>query len=196
MFSAPGASQGLGAPPQDVFGMADIPDDFDEAKMTKLAREEVMNIRKWPDVLEDYDITEDQFYEISKVPHYQRAKAAYAIEWNATLATGDRVKTIAAVLLERGMRIIDRRMHDPGEPFNSVIEAHKLLARSAGIGEAKGGEQKNAERFVITINLGDDDTKTYDKSLAVSAAAVEVIEPPREPAATPERKPGRPRKHG
>jgi hypothetical protein len=182
--------------------MADIPDGFDEAKLTKLAREEVLNVRRWPDVLEDYGISDTEFYEISKDPHYRRAKEAFALDWNATVATPERVKLTAAVLLERGLPIIDKRMHDDGEPFNSVIEAYKNLARTAGIGEAKG-EQKSTERFSITINLGEDDIKTYDKTIVGEVVAdTEVIDVPRvietkassAPVSPFKRGPGRPRK--
>ena len=187
--------------------MAEIPDGFDEAKMNKLAREEVMNVRRWPDVLEDFGISAAEFYQISKDPVYRRAKAAFALDWNATTAAPERVKAIAAILLERGLPIIDRRMHDAGEPFNSVIEAYKNLARSAGIGEAKA-EPRSSERFQITINLGDDDIKTYDKAIAGAAddaaGDTEVIDAPRvieAKAASPPVSPfkrgrGRPKKHG
>jgi hypothetical protein len=60
------------------------------------------------------------------------------------------------------------------EPLVAATDVAKLLAKNAGVGEAKNGDKPLSERFVITINLGADvDGKPvvekYDKSITIDA---------------------------
>jgi hypothetical protein len=143
--------------------------DLDEFAMAKLAREMAMNIRNYKDIYADFSITEEDYYEISKNEFYERAKKQFALEWNSALSAAERVRLISASYAEEGLPAVGRRMLDPNEPFPGVLSAFKQLCQNAGIGDPKS-EQKSTERFVITINIGDE-SKTYDKAIDADANA-------------------------
>jgi hypothetical protein len=143
-----------------------------EEMLAKLAREMAMNIRPYAQVFDDFGITETDYYEISKLEFYTRAKAQLSLEWNATASTADRLKFGSLAYLEQLLPALTRRALDLKEPLPAATDVAKLLARNAGIGEAKSEAKGASERFVITINLGADvDGKPvvekYDKSIAV-----------------------------
>jgi hypothetical protein len=146
--------------------------DLDEITMAKLAREMAVNIRNYQDIFRDFNINEEDFYEITKIPFFQRAKEQYTLEWNSAISTNERVKLISASLLEPGLPVLAARMVDRNEPLAAAIETGKFLARNAGIGDAKA-EQKPNDRFVITINLGAD-SETFNKSIAIDANDIGV----------------------
>jgi hypothetical protein len=145
--------------------------ELDEIKLAKLAREMAMNVRPYAEVFDDFGITETDYYEISKLEFYARAKEQFTLEWNSTISTGDRIKIGSLAYLEQILPMLTRRALDLKEPLPAATDVAKLLARNAGIGEVKS-EKNTSERFMITINLGADvDGKpvieTYDKSIAV-----------------------------
>lgn len=144
--------------------------DLDEFALAKLARDMAMNIRSYKDIFKEFGIDENDYYQIEKIDFYQRAKEQYALEWNSALSTGDRVRLISLAYTEETLPTIGRRVNDPKEPFSSVIEGFKSLARTAGLDNVKN-EQKPNDRFVITINLGAD-TETFNKSISVNAEDV------------------------
>jgi hypothetical protein len=146
--------------------------DLDEYAMAKLAREMAMAIRNYKDIFADFGITEEDYYEIAKHDFYKRAKEQFALEWNSTLSTSDRVKITSAAGAEQGLLAVTRRMLDPNEPFTGVLTAFKQLCQNAGIGDPKA-EQKPTDRFVITINLGAD-TETFNKSVAIDVNDVDL----------------------
>jgi hypothetical protein len=148
--------------------------ELDEIKLAKLARELAMNVRPYKDVFDDFGITETDYYEISKLEFFIRAKEQFTLEWNATMSTGDRIKIGSLAYLEQILPAITRRALDLKEPLPAATDVAKLLARNAGIGEAKSEAKGSSERFVITINLGADTEgkpiiEKYDKSLTVDA---------------------------
>lgn len=142
--------------------------DLDEYAMAKLAREMAMCIRNYKDIFADFGITEEDYYEIGKNEFYKRAKEQFALEWNSTLSTADRVKITSAAGAEQGLLTITKRMLDPHEPFPGVLSAFKQLCQNAGIGDPKTSPANASERFVITINMGAD-VEHYDKSITVDA---------------------------
>lgn len=144
-----------------------MPVDLDEFALAKLAREMAMNIRNYKTVFEDFGITEEDYYEIEKIEFYKRAKEQFTLEWNSVLSVADRVKLKSAVLSEEVLHTFGKRMLRETTPTEDVVNGLKLLCKNAGIGEGKEGTA-NAERFVITINMGAD-TEHYDKSITIDA---------------------------
>jgi hypothetical protein len=148
--------------------------DLDEITLAKLAREIAMNIRPWHQIFADFGIDETDYYEINKIDFFIRAREQFTLEWNATTSTGDRVKIGSLAYLEQLLPAITRRALDMREPLVAATDVAKLLAKNAGVGEAKAGDKPASERFVITINLGADvDGKPvvekYDKSIEIDA---------------------------
>ncbi len=135
--------------------------DIDQAKLAKLARERVMNLKPLDAILNVFDLSKKQFAEIEARPDYQRIVEHYAIEWNSALSTPDRVKLRSATTVEDNMEILSTRMVDPTTPLTASVETMKLFAKLAGLGEKKD-EMPSSEKFIITINLGEDKTITYN----------------------------------
>jgi hypothetical protein len=152
--------------------------DLDEIKLAKLAREMAMNIRNYKDIFADFDITEEDYYEIAKNSFYKKIKDQFTTEWNSTLSTEDRVRIGSLAYYEQLIPEITRRALDANEPLPAATEVGKLLAKTAGIGDPKV-EKNTSERFVITINLGADTEgkeviEHYNKSIAVDPNDIEV----------------------
>jgi len=119
--------------------------DLDETGMAKLAREMVMNIRNYKTIFADFGISEEDYYEIAKNDYFKRVKEHFAVEWNSTLSTADRIRLQNAAGFEAIMPSIGRRMLTGDEPLASVIEGAKLMAKVAGLGEPKNNPAAAAE---------------------------------------------------
>jgi hypothetical protein len=148
--------------------------DLDEFALAKLAREMAMAVRSYKDIFADFEISEEDYYQIEKNEFYKRAKAQFAIEWNSALSATDRVKIISASYLEQMLPVLGAKATNPTENLGAATEIAKLFSRNAGIGEGKGDARSAAERFVITINLGADTEgkpviEKYDKSVEIDA---------------------------
>jgi hypothetical protein len=152
--------------------MPDMP-DMNEARLAALAREMAMRVRDAAAIFADYGIDETQYYELStRHEFFKRAMEQFALEWNSTLSTADRVRVLSAAALEDALPMLGARMKSM-EPLASVAEVAKLMARNAGIGAEAKGDAKSNERFVITINLGDKQ-ETYNKSIEVKPNDVDL----------------------
>jgi hypothetical protein len=138
---------------------------FDHVKLASLARDLAMNVKDVPDVLKDYGITEEMAHELEQIEFFRHALETAIIEWNGPKNTPARVGLNSAALLEKGLTVIGARMMNREEPLTAAVDAGRLLAKLAGIGE-KEKEASDAERFVITINLGADEKIKIDKPIA------------------------------
>jgi hypothetical protein len=164
-----------------------MPVDLDEFAMAKLAREMAMAIRKTDTIFEDFGIDETSFYEISKNPFFIRAKEQFALEWNSSLSSAERVKYISAAYLEQMLPVIGGKAMKREENLAAQTDVAKLFARNAGIGETRQEGTNTAERFIISINLGADVEgkpiiEKFDKSVEINANDIGVsgtAQPPR-----------------
>ena len=155
--------------------------ELDEHQLTALAREIAMNIYDIATIFEHFGIDETEYYEITKIPHFQRVKEQYTIEWNSALSTEARlkIKNLAmaeAVLPTLGLRALDRK-----EPFQGPIDFYKTCLKTGGFGEQKTQGGAGSERFSIVINLGADEEgrpiiERYDKPLAINEPIVNGFE--------------------
>jgi hypothetical protein len=154
--------------------------DLDENDMAKLAREMVMGIRNYKTIFADFGIDEADYYEIAKNETYKRIKEHFTLEWNATTSTQDRIRLQGAAGIEVIMPVVARRALDATTPLAEVIESAKFMAKIAGIGNEKGDQKINTEKFVISINLGSDlqgkpVIEHYEKAIAVDENPVKPI---------------------
>lgn len=127
------------------------------SELARLAREIAMDIKERHGVLKEYKLTEPQ-YEFLEANNdfYKAALHAACIEWHAPLTTQERIKVEAAAILEDSLLDIGSRMRTKAEPLTGVVEAAKLFAKVAGVGEREFGSGTPGERFVINIDLGGD----------------------------------------
>jgi hypothetical protein len=148
--------------------MAEMP-NFDESTLAKLAREMAMNVKNVHALFAEYGIDEEKYYELmAHNEYFKRLREQYAMDWNATTSTAERVKIGSLASLEQLLPILTKRAldEDKPEPLASMTGVGTLLAKTAGIGDGKTTPNAS-ERFIITINLGAD-VEHYDKSVEIN----------------------------
>lgn len=123
--------------------------------LTRLAREISMSINELETILGHFGLSETQFEQIKQNEFFQRTLENYITEWNSATNTPTRIKIEAAAMFEQAMPMLYRRMSNEQENLNQVVEAGKLIARVAGIGEKAEAGLATGEKFSIVINLGD-----------------------------------------
>lgn len=135
-----------------------------DQSLLQLALQVAMDIASIEVIAREAGITPD-YYEKEVVPNpfYQKVLQQYRIEWGSVKNTPERVKWKAQALIEMGLPTIGARMLDTDEALPAVTEAAKLVSRLAGVDDQKGAAG-SGEKFTITINLGEDNTLTVEKS--------------------------------
>lgn len=135
--------------------------------LAKLAREMAMDIKERHLILSEFNLTQVQydFLEANNA-FFRSALHAACIEWHAPLSTEERIKVEAAAILEDSLPGLGARMQNKGEGLPGVIEAAKLFAKVAGVGERQSGSAGTGERFVINIDLGGDQKITVSTAQA------------------------------
>jgi hypothetical protein len=139
---------------------------LDVVTMAKLAREIAMDIKERHVVLTEYKLTQVQYDFLAEHNEfYKNALDAACLDWHAPLSTAERIKVEAAAILEDSLPGLGARMQNKSEGLPGVIEAAKLFAKVAGVGEREAGGSAAGERFTINIDLGG------DQKISVSTAA-------------------------
>jgi hypothetical protein len=140
--------------------------DLDWPSLAKLAREMAMDIKERHTILKEFKLSDAQYdFLEAHNDFYRQAFAAACKEWHAPLTTQERIKVEAAAILEDSLLVLGARMQNKGEGLPGVVEAAKLFAKIASVGERESGPSSPGERFTINIDLGG------DKSLTVQATA-------------------------
>jgi hypothetical protein len=139
---------------------------LDWPALAKLAREMAMDIKERSTILKEFALSETQYdFLEAHNEFYRQALSAACKEWHAPLTTQERIKVEAAAILEDSLLVLGARMQNKGEGLPGVVEAAKLFAKIASVGERESGPSAPGERFTINIDLGG------DKSLTVQATA-------------------------
>jgi len=143
---------------QAAKALVQLPKELTVHMLARMAREIAQNIRETHDILADYKINRTQFDFL--VEHHEFFKQALhhaTIEWNAAGNTQDRIKLLAAAGFEDKLPLLLTRMGNASEGLPGVVEAAKLIAKVAGVGERDVAGGSPGEKFTITINLGADE---------------------------------------
>jgi hypothetical protein len=150
--------------------------DLTPADLAKLAREIAMDIKDRHVILADYKLSETQ-YEFLEANNefYKAALHAACLDWQAPLSTQERIRVEAAAILEDSLLGLGARMRNKAEGLPGVIEAAKLFAKVAGVGEREAGASAPGERFTINIDLGGDQKITVQTAPAPEAAAKSAV---------------------
>ena len=143
----------------------------DQSRLVALARELATGMREQAAVLVDYGLTEAQYQVILQNPFFKNTLDICIIEWNSADSADKRVRLQAAAAIEDALPMLAARMSKESEPLNHAVETGKLLAKLAGIGEAQQGGP-SAEKFTITINLGEDKKLEFTKDITPAIPAI------------------------
>lgn len=154
--------------------------DLTQQELAKLARELAMNIREVHQILPDYHLTHPQFEFLKEYNQFfKQALKTMTLEWNSALTTPERIKIEAAAIMEESLLVLAGRMQNKAEGLPGVVEAGKLIAKIAGLGEREERAGPIGERFAITINLGGGaaithQTKTIEGAPAAGTSAAKI----------------------
>jgi hypothetical protein len=127
-----------------------------EDKLPVLARELAMGIYEVEEILTRYGVSWDEWERLQALPRFQKLLETTSVEWGSTLNTRERIKVKALAGVEDGLSELFRAAKDTRETLASRVEAYKLARVLGGIGEREITEQ--AEKFTLTINIGDTST--------------------------------------
>lgn len=152
---------------QAAKALVHLPKNLDPVALAKLAREIAMDIKERHVVLQEHGLSQVQYdFLEANNPFFKATLNAACAEWHAPLATDERIKVEAAAILEDSLPGLGARMQNKVEGLPGVIEAAKLFAKIAGVGERAVGTANAGERFTINIDLGG------DQKITVSTAAL------------------------
>jgi hypothetical protein len=150
---------------------------FGDQKLLGLARELALDIKPRADVLKEYSMSEAEFERVSNLPLFRRYFEQEVTQWQASLAAPDRVRIKSAAVLEEWLPELYRRMLDRSEALSSKVEAGKLLAKMAEIGNPRPGVgDGGGERFSVTINLGSDQSLRFEKTVTPRVIEAEEVD--------------------
>jgi hypothetical protein len=145
---------------------------LDYTQLAKLAREIAMDIKERHIVLQEFNLNDTQYdFLVEHNDFYKQALQAASLEWHAPLSTQERIKLEAAAILEDAMPGLGARLQNTREQLPGVVEAAKLFAKIAGVGERETGAGAPGERFVINIDLGGGKTASISTGPAPQEAA-------------------------
>jgi hypothetical protein len=134
-----------------------------------------MDMRELPDVLEIFKLTGEQYARIAATEFFQLTLALARIEWTSAVNTAERIKIEAAAALEDALPALSARMSDSYENLTAAVEAGKLFAKLAGLGERDASGGHAGEKFTININLGEGQEIKFEKDVTpTSAGALSV----------------------
>lgn len=145
--------------------------------MLKLAREIAMNIQPLEVILKQYAITDKAWSKIQRNTRFNQLLTSEMEAWETALNTHERVKLKSAAMLEEWLPELNGRIHDREEALPAVIEAGKMLAKVAGLGERGDVSGTIGERFSITINMGAQRSEFVKDVTPVKTIEGDVLQP-------------------
>jgi hypothetical protein len=102
-------------------------------------------------LIEKYGLSMDAWKEIATIPAF---KLAVAAEFERRVYNGDAARESAAKIFSEAPTVLGEILNDKQASPKHRIDAAKELRATANTGAEKAGN--DADRFIITINLGDD----------------------------------------
>ncbi len=139
---------------------------YDEVKLVKLARQIAMGVKDLPDILFANDLTQREFEEISKLPHFKRILDAEVRSWASIDSAEDRVRVKSASLIEEFLPELYARLNDRDENLTGKVKALELASKWARLGQTEAPTAgAPGDRVQVIINLGADNKLVYDKQL-------------------------------
>lgn len=133
---------------------------LDDTRLSRLAHELARGMYSPETILEQYEITMDEFN--SRVVHNQTFMAYYAEArdiWHASTNAAERIKLKSGVIFEEWLREGNRLLHDPLSPMAAKVDLAKFLGRIVGLEPKERAVATGPDRSVsIQINLNHAET--------------------------------------
>lgn len=145
---------------------APLPESFDTPAAAMLARDLAIGMYDEAVILKKAGITREQYETLRTNEWFQKLVEQMAIEWNSPKNAQQRLATLSAVGLETVLPDVIARAKVKNEPLQGVAQLVKVLADMAGANSQNRQNNAPAEKFSITINLGED-KEVYTKTKPV-----------------------------
>lgn len=129
-----------------------------------LAREIGRDIFPLEQLLSVLHISPEEYSRLKDNKDFQALVASEREAWNSASNTQERVKIKAASMIEDWLPdLYAKIVNDPS--LSNQLEAAKVLARFAGIGNNTGADGPSGSGIAININLGEDRNLKFEKEL-------------------------------
>jgi hypothetical protein len=128
-------------------------DDLD-TQMRKVARELAMGIYELDTILDQNEVDEYTFHRFKEHPRFLEYLKQEREAWNAASNVSERTKLKAGIIMEEFMIDAAKDLIDKKTPLNQRVELAKLLAKVAGMGEARTPIGGGVGGFQLNINIG------------------------------------------
>lgn len=131
-----------------------------DVRLIKIAREIAIEHQELDIIFQRYNITQDEWQNLQNNPRFIQVLRQEIEEWHGATNTHERVKLKAAALIEEWLLEASARLHDQNENLPAKVELAKFLGRLSGMGiQGANIEGGGAEKFSLTINIGDKSVK-------------------------------------
>ena len=149
-----------------------------DVELANLANDLAKAAREKKDVLADYGIAEEGYYELEQIPFFKKALDEATRVWNGPMNAKARAELGSLTYYETIMPSLAKSAMDEKQPLNARTDVARLFAKVAGVGEKEQSANESAERFVIQINMGSDKAVVYDKTIEKTPETPALPEPP------------------
>jgi len=126
-----------------------------DINVIKLAREVAIDHYPISDILNRYNITNDEWDALQEWPRFIELVEVEKQNWNSALNTNARIKLKSATLIEEWMEEGHKLLHDTSESMNSKVELIKLLGKFSGLESPAQLQGEVAGRVTINIKIGE-----------------------------------------
>lgn len=155
----------------------DLPSGITDQKLLVIAREVAMDIFDIDQILVFTNTSADEYAQIKELPRFEAYLRSEMEAWNSALNTHERVKIKAASQIEFALPELNNRLHDANETLMSKVKLAELISKLAGMGAQNAQVNgESADRFTVTINLGEDRKLEISEKITHPVIEGEVVE--------------------
>jgi hypothetical protein len=127
-----------------------------ERTIRMLAREIAMDIYEPSKIMDDHELTIEQWDAIIQTPLFKQVLAEERERWVSALNTRERVEIKTLQAIEYSLPTMYAYLHDKGFADTAKVALFQALQKGAGIGQKEGAIADVGQRVQININLGED----------------------------------------
>lgn len=128
---------------------------YDDDNMVLLAREIAMDIHPLEDILKRHNVGPADWDVLCRHPRFAGYLNDALVTWQSAMNAADRIKVKSLAAIEDWLLTAHELLHVKDGSLRDKVELAKLVARLAGVGEAKT-DMPVGEKISITINMGDE----------------------------------------
>lgn len=136
-----------------------------DTAMRRVAREIAMDLYPLDKILENIEISAEEFGKWKDHPQFLKYLSQFRDEWSAATNTTERTKIKAGLVMEEFMEEAYKELHNVKQNLNHRVELGKLVAKIAGMGEPKFAGQVGGG-FTLSINIGSHERVTIQPEVS------------------------------